>query len=81
MTEKDGDDLRISKRSVKGVMKDVTDRVSDDAAIRLTSQVERMVKKKTQAAKVIAESQDRVTVREEDVRKVEEIVDIMDSEG
>lgn len=73
MTEKTGDDLQLSKRAVKSVMKEESDRVSDDAAIRLAGQVEQFIKAKTRAGDVIAESDGRKTVREADIRAAERV--------
>jgi len=70
----DGNDISLSKRAVKGVMHEFSDRVSDDAAIRVAYQAEQRVMKKTRAAKMVAQQNGRETIKEEDVRLVENIL-------
>jgi len=78
MTEKTGDDIALTKRSVKRIMREECERVSDDAAIRLAAEAERFIKNKTRAAKVIAESDERKTVREADMRAAQQVQTHMD---
>jgi histone H3/H4 len=70
-----GNDIQLSKRNVKTIMREFTDRVSDDAAIRVAYQSEQRIMKKTRAAKMVARQNGRETIKEDDVRLVENIVD------
>jgi len=71
----DGHDIDLSKRQVKKVMRGVNDRVSDDAAIQMAYDAQERIQKKTRAAQMVAQQNGRVTIKEEDVRLVENIVD------
>lgn len=71
----DGNDISLSKRSVKGIMHEFSPRVSDDAAIRMAYQAEQRMMKKTRAAKQVAQQNGRETIKEEDIRLVENILD------
>lgn len=78
MTEdSDGDSTALSVRSVKGIAHNATKngRVSRDAAITVALQEERRIQEKFRLAELIAERAGRKTVKEEDVRVVEEILD------
>lgn len=68
-------DLNLSKRQVKEIMHEYTDRVSDDAAIRIAYQAEQRIMRKTRAAKMVASSNGRETVKEQDIRLVENIIE------
>ena len=70
----DGNDISLSKRSVKGIMHEFSGRVSDDAAIRMAYQAEQRMMKKTRAAKQVAQQNGRDTIKEEDIRLVENIL-------
>jgi histone H3/H4 len=75
-----GNDLTLSKRQVKEVMREHSPRVSDDAAIRVAYEAQRQVSKTAMAAKVVANSHGRETIKEEDVRVVQEIVEMFSDE-
>ncbi len=76
----DGNDVELSKRSIKNIMHKHSGRISDDAAIRMALTVEREVDRLTRAAKVIAESDGRKTIKEEDIYRVQRIADIFDGD-
>lgn len=73
--EKDGDDLRLSKRQIKRISHEVVDRISDEALNRIALQEERRVKEKVRLGKVVAKRAGRETVREEDLMVVENILE------
>jgi histone H3/H4 len=74
-TDFDGTDLSLSAGNVRSCIHDVADRVSGDAVKRMAYQEEQRIKKKTRAAKVVANHAGRETVREEDIRVVESIIE------
>ena len=74
----DGNDVELSKRTVKGVMHEHSGRVSDDAAIRMAYILEREIHQMARAASLVAKSNGRKTIKEEDIRVVENIVSIME---
>jgi len=78
--ERNGNDIALSKRKVKGIMHEHSGRISDDAAIRIAYLLERRTLRMTKAAKVVANAAGRETVREEDIRRVNNIMDVMDGE-
>lgn len=75
MDEKDGKDLRVSKRGVRDIAHEVTSRISDEACLRIAMQEERRIQKKVKLAKMVADRAGRETVREEDLMVVENILD------
>jgi len=75
MDEKDGKDLRVSKRGVRDIAHEVTGRISDEACLRIALQEERRIQKKVKLAKMVADRSGRETVREEDLMVVENILD------
>jgi histone H3/H4 len=75
MDEKDGKDLRVSKRGVRDIAHEVTGRISDEACLRIALQEERRIQKKVKLAKTVADRSGRETVREEDLMVVENILD------
>lgn len=77
MSDIDGNDINLSKRSVKGIAHEHSDRVSDDAAIRMAYQAEQRLHKKSRAAKLVANANGRETIKEDDVRLVDNIMDVM----
>lgn len=79
-SDRDGNDVELSKRNIKDIMHEHSDRVSDDAAIHMAYEAQRDIHRKSRAAKLIAQSNGRETVKEEDVRLVSNIVEIMGGE-
>lgn len=75
-----GNDIHLSKRNVKDIVHEHADRVSDDAAIRMAYDAELEIHDKARAAKLIANSRGRETVKEEDVVLVNNILDVMGGE-
>jgi len=75
-----GNDIHLSKRNVKSVMHEHADRVSDDAAIRMAYEAELRIHDKARAAKLIANSRGRETIKEEDVVLVNNILDVMEDD-
>jgi len=73
--EYDANDLELGKRSIKNIAYGVTDRVSDDAALRVAYQEEKRIKEKFRLAKIIAKRAGRETIREDDLRVVETILE------
>ena len=73
----DGNSIQLSKRQVKGIMHEHSGRISDDAAIKMAHIAERDIHRRSRAASLVAQSNGRKTVKEEDVRVVENIVEIM----
>jgi histone H3/H4 len=74
MTDFDGNDVDLSIRSVKNIMHNINGRVSDDAALVLAYRAQREIMNMTKAAQVVANGKGRETIKEEDVREVEEIL-------
>jgi len=79
-SDRDGNDINLSKRNVKGIVHEHAERVSDDAAIRMAYEAELALHDKARAAKLVANSRGRKTVKEEDVVLVNNIVDVMGGE-
>lgn len=73
--EKTAQDFRLGKRSVKNIAHEVADRVTDDAALRVMYQEEKRIKEKFRLARIVAKRAGRETVREDDLRVVEHILD------
>lgn len=73
----DGNDVQLSKRNVKSIMHDINSRISDDAAVRVAYMMENDIKKLTKAARVVAKSDGRETVMEDDIRRALEVHEIM----
>jgi len=76
----DGNSIQLSKRQVKGIMHEHSGRVSDDAAIKMAHIAERSIHRKARAAALVAQSNGRKTVKEEDIRVVENIINVMGGE-
>lgn len=76
-SDRDGNDINLSKRNVKSVMHEHSSRVSDDAAIRMAYEAELELHDKARAAKLVANSRGRETIKEEDVVLVNNILDVM----
>jgi len=79
-SDRNGNDINLSKRNVKSVMHEHSDRVSDDAAIRMAYEAELDIHEKARAAKLVANSKGRQTVKEEDVILVNNILEVMEGE-
>ena len=77
-SDRTGNDINLSKRNVKAVMHEHSDRVSDDAAIRMAYEAELDIHDKARAAKLVANSRGRETVKEEDIVLVNNIMDVME---
>jgi len=76
----DGNSIELSKRQVKGIMHEHSGRVSDDAAIKMAHIAERDIHRKARSAALVAQSNGRKTIKEEDVRVVENIMNVMKGE-
>lgn len=76
-SDRNGNDINLSKRNVKSIVHEHADRVSDDAAIRMAYEAELELHDKARAAKLVANSRGRQTVKEEDVVLVNNIIDVM----
>jgi histone H3/H4 len=72
--EKTGKDVRISKSGVRDMAHDVSDRVTDEACLRVAVMEERRIKEIFRLANIVAERAGRKTVREEDIVVVMEIL-------
>lgn len=73
--DKNANDFRLGKRSIKNIAHEVTDRVTDDAAMRVMYQEEKRIKEKFRLAEIVANRAGRKTVKEDDLVVVEEILD------
>lgn len=73
--EYNANDLGLGKTSVKNIAREVADRVSDDAVLRVMYQEENRIKEKFRLAKIVAKRAGRQTVREDDLRVVEQILE------
>ena len=73
--EYSANDLGLGKTSVKNIAHEVTDRVTDDAAMRVMYQEEKRIKEKFRLAEIVANRAGRKTVKEDDLVVVEEILD------
>lgn len=72
--EKTAKDVRVSKSGVRDMAHDVTDRVTDDACLRVALMEERRIKEIFRLSSIVAQRAGRKTVREEDVMAVLEIL-------
>ncbi len=73
--EYSANDLGLGKTSVKNIAHEVVDRVSDDAIMRVMYQEENRIKEKFRLAKIVASRAGRQTIREDDLRVVEQILE------
>lgn len=78
MVEENGHELSLSVSKVKNIGHNVNGRISGDAARRVAYQEERRVYKVFKAAKEVANSAGRETIKEEDIITVYQIKDIID---
>jgi histone H3/H4 len=74
MDEKEADDLDLAKSSVRRIAHSTTDRISDDAVLKIALQEEKRIKEKARLAELVADRAGRKTVREEDIMVVDEIL-------
>lgn len=72
--EKTAKDVRVSKSGVRDMAHDVTDRVTDDACLRVALMEEKRIKEIFRLSSVVSQRAGRKTVREEDVMAVLEIL-------
>ena len=72
-----GNDVRLSVRAIKEIGHDSTTegRISKDAAVRIAYQEQQRIAEKLRLAEVLAKKEGRKTVKEEDVRTVEQLLD------
>jgi len=68
--DKNGKDIALSKRSVKGIGHRFNDRITDGAALRVCLELENQAEEIWRLAEVFANHAGRKTVKEEDVMKV-----------
>lgn len=73
--DKDGKELELSMNGVKRIGHEHSDRIRDDAVLRVMYEEQNRISKVFRAAKVIAESAGRKTVIEEDVRIVYQLME------
>lgn len=71
---KDATDLELTKSSVRRIAHGVTDRISDDAILRLAAQEENRIQEKVRLAELVADRAGRKTVMEEDMEVVDKIL-------
>lgn len=71
-----GNDVRIPVNAIKDIGHGATKhgRISKDAAIRIALQEEKRIQEKFRLAEVLAEKAGRKTVKEEDVRTVDKLL-------
>lgn len=79
-SDRNGNDIQLSKGNVKSIIHEHAERVSDDAAIRMAYEAELDMHKRARAAKLVANGKGRKTVKEEDVVLVANIMEIMEDE-
>lgn len=70
MMDKNGKEIDISKRSVKGIGHRFNDRITDDACLRVAMELESQAEDIFRNAQVMAEHAGRKTIKEEDVMLV-----------
>lgn len=79
MTEQTASDFRLSKNSVKRIMKEETGRrVAGDAALQVMIDEEERIKSLARAAEIIADEAGRETVLERDVMKAKKVSEVME---
>lgn len=73
----DGNDVTLSVQSIKNIGHGSTKhgRISKDAAIRVAYQEEQRIQEKFRLAEVLAERAGRKTIKEEDIRTVNMMLD------
>lgn len=71
-----GDDVRLPVRAIKDIGHGSTKhgRISKDAAIRIALQEEKRVQEKFRLAEILAEKAGRKTIKEEDIRTVDQLL-------
>lgn len=72
-----GNDVRLSTRVIKEIGHDSTTegRISQDAAIRIAYQEQERIGELLRLAEVLAKKEGRKTVKEEDVRTVQQLLE------
>lgn len=72
-----GDDVNLSVRAVKSIGHSSTKhgRISKDAAIRVAYQEQQRIQEKFRLAEILAEKAGRKTIKEEDIRTVNMMLD------
>lgn len=72
-----GDDVDLSVRAIKNIGHGSTKhgRISKDAAIRVAYQEQNRIQEKFRLAEILAEKAGRKTIKEEDIRTVEMMLD------
>jgi histone H3/H4 len=73
--EYSANDLGLGKTGVKNIAHEVVDRVSDDAIMRVMYQEENRIKERFRLANIVASRAGRQTIREDDLRVVEQILE------
>lgn len=71
-----GSDVRLQVQAIKDIGHDSTKngRISKDAAVRVALQEERRIQEKFRLAEILAERAGRKTVKEVDIRTVDQIL-------
>lgn len=72
-----GDDVDLSVRAIKTIGHSSTKhgRISKDAAVRIAYQEQNRIQEKFRLAEILAEKAGRKTIKEEDIRTVEMMLD------
>jgi histone H3/H4 len=65
-----GNEIALSKRSVKGIGHRFNDRITDDAALRVALELEKRAEDTFRCAEMFANHAGRKTIKEEDIMKV-----------
>lgn len=75
--ELSGDEVSLSTRAIKNIGHGSTKhgRISKDAAIRVAYQEEQRIQEKFRLAEILAERAGRKTIKEDDIRTVEMMLD------
>lgn len=68
--DKNGRQFTLSKGSVKTIGHEFTDRITDDAVLRVLAHEEERIKKVFRLAEIMAKHAGRKTIKEEDIRLV-----------
>jgi len=71
--DKNGKELQLTVHNLKAIGHNYNERITDDAAKRMAYQAEERIQKKWRLAKVVARHAGRKTIKEEDVRVVEQM--------
>lgn len=71
--DKEGKELQLTVHNIKEIGHEFNDRITDDAAKRVAYTEEERIKKTWRLAQTIARHAGRKTIKEEDIRIVEQI--------